>query len=213
MIADDRKGLNYWPSFVDIFASLFFIFLILFAVFYIKEVRSAEAAKRDIDDLKKMISSLDVTKQSDKGKLVIQAELLFDLDMFFLREEGKQFAGYLAQKISSFFATAERQKKYAIVIEGHTDRSGDVVHNYDLSIKRAVSFITEIEDNLSNELHGKLEFIPAGFGESMPEVETKDGIKEARNRRVVVRIIPKFDKTIFNSQPVDSGGEAPYVDE
>ena len=48
---EHKDELNYWPSFVDIFAS-FFIFLILFSVYYASERFTSEAVKRDLEDLK-----------------------------------------------------------------------------------------------------------------------------------------------------------------
>ncbi len=201
MASKEQQDLNYWPSFVDIFASLFFIFLILFSIFYIIEVGTAEAAQKDIDDLKKMIMSLDVKMDPDRGKLVIEENVLFGFNEHVLKKEGKHFAQKFAQNLSIFFSSYERQKKYAIVIEGHTDTRGSDEYNNELSIKRAINFINEIEINLNPSLRKKLEFIPAGFGETMLAVSTKDEIREDKNRRVVVRIMPKFDATISRLKP------------
>lgn len=201
MISQHKEGLNYWPSFVDIFASLFFIFLILFAVYYLTMQKSEEAAKaaqKDIDDLEKMVKALNIELDGDNN-LVISGDLLFDNGKSSIKSgKAEIFATSFAAELSKYFKTTERQKKYAIVVEGHTDTLGPEEFNNNLSLNRALSFIEHIENNLDLNLTSKIEFIPAGFGETKLRVQTDDNKSERRNRRVVIRIMPKFNRTLDN---------------
>ncbi|MGB0683831.1 MAG: OmpA family protein [Magnetovibrionaceae bacterium] len=67
---------------------------------------------------------------------------------------------------------------------GHTDRSGSNAYNQRLSERRANSVKTYMT---SKGLAGD-RLTPSGVGESQPEVATEDGVREARNRRVVIEI-------------------------
>jgi outer membrane protein OmpA-like peptidoglycan-associated protein len=74
----------------------------------------------------------------------------------------------------------------AVMLAGHTDRSGSVQYNIGLAERRNAS-VTEY-------LTGR--GIPAGrisgeaFGESQPRVPTADGVRELQNRRVEVTYGP-----------------------
>jgi outer membrane protein OmpA-like peptidoglycan-associated protein len=192
-----KDELNYWPSFADIFASLFFIFLILFSVYYTSMRKIADAAQEDIDDLKTMMKALDIEKLDDDGKLVIPGDLLFDSGKSYIRVgRAEDFATKVAVQLSKYFKTMERQKKYTIIVEGHTDTVDSEEYNNNLSLNRALSLISHIEQHLDPAVQGKIEFIPAGYGETMLLIPTADNKNEQRNRRVVIRIMPKFNMTI-----------------
>jgi OOP family OmpA-OmpF porin len=69
-----------------------------------------------------------------------------------------------------------------ISVTGHTDRSGPDSYNQKLSERRAASVKAElIRDGVpANEI------VTIGKGESDPAVPTPDGVREPRNRRVVI---------------------------
>ena len=74
----------------------------------------------------------------------------------------------------------------AIMLAGHTDRSGSVEYNMGLAERRNAS--------VREYLTGR--GIPGGrisseaFGESMPRVPTADGVRELQNRRVEITYGP-----------------------
>jgi OOP family OmpA-OmpF porin len=74
----------------------------------------------------------------------------------------------------------------ALIVDGHTDRSGEAAHNLALSRRRATAVLLYLE-RLG---------IPAGvvttqaFGESRPLIETLDGVPEPQNRRVEISFGP-----------------------
>jgi OmpA-OmpF porin, OOP family len=71
-----------------------------------------------------------------------------------------------------------------IAVTGHTDRSGPDSYNQKLSERRAASVKAElIRDGVpANEI------VTVGKGESEPAVPTPDGVREPRNRRVVIEL-------------------------
>ena len=73
-----------------------------------------------------------------------------------------------------------------ITVVGHTDTSGSAEYNQQLSVKRA----NVVEEALV-DMGARREAIQvSGVGESDLQVQTGDGVKEAKNRRTVITIIP-----------------------
>lgn len=212
MIAEEKTGMNYWPSFVDIFASLFFIFLILFAVYYIIEGKGAEEAKKDVEDLKELLypegnlidEKLIVWSYENKS-LEIKADILFKFNKSHLSETGIKTAERLGEIFGEYLSKKDRKNRYAIIIEGHTDNVGDDISNNELSLARANSFLSRMKEKMVDEKYITDDeslniLIPVGYGESKLKVKMP-GKKEHRceeNRRVEIKIIPKFSKTIEN---------------
>lgn len=71
-----------------------------------------------------------------------------------------------------------------VAIEGHADRSGADTYNQDLSALRAET-VRQLLERLGIE---PIALDVRAFGETRPVVVTADGVPEARNRRVEVRI-------------------------
>jgi OmpA-OmpF porin, OOP family len=71
-----------------------------------------------------------------------------------------------------------------IAVTGHTDRAGPDSYNQKLSVRRAAAVKAElIKDGVpANEI------VTVGKGESDPAVPTPDGVREPRNRRVVIEL-------------------------
>jgi chemotaxis protein MotB len=82
------------------------------------------------------------------------------------------------------------------MVEGHTDNvayngNGDLVDNWDLSVKRSTSIIRV----LTKELGVKpSQLIAAGRGEFIPLVENNSPENRARNRRTRIVVLPKIDE-------------------
>jgi OOP family OmpA-OmpF porin len=70
-------------------------------------------------------------------------------------------------------------------VEGHTDTSGTHEHNQALSDARARA----VADVLAREGVERDRIRTEGMGEAGLAVQTGDGVREPRNRRVVVRLI------------------------
>ena len=191
MKSDNRDELNYWPSFADIFSSLFFIFFILFSIFYFNYSKRVEADQKDIDDFKEMVHSLGLEFNKDSNEIIIPADILFDFDKSELKSENLPTIWKWRKEIKKYMNVGDRKKKYCIIIEGHTDTVGEEDYNYKLSLARSLSLIEEFkkEPFFSNS---DIDLIPAAFGESKLAVHTLDNTFNEENRRVVIRIVPKF---------------------
>ena len=191
MKSDNRDELNYWPSFADIFSSLFFIFFILFSIFYFNYSKRVEADQKDIDDFKEMVHSLGLEFNKDSNEIIIPADILFDFDKSELKSENLPTIWKWRKEIKKYMNVGDRKKKYCIIIEGHTDTVGEEDYNYKLSLARSLSLIQEFKKDpfFSNS---DIDLIPAAFGESKLAVHTLDNTFNEENRRVVIRIVPKF---------------------
>ena len=74
-----------------------------------------------------------------------------------------------------------------VVISGYADRSGTEKHNLKLSQTRADAVAAMLDDNSSSEL-GELIEIKA-YGENGVAVDTPDGKREPKNRRVKIELV------------------------
>jgi len=190
MKSDNRDELNYWPSFADIFSSLFFIFFILFSIFYFNYSKKVEADQKDIEDFKEMVKSCKL-KLNKNNEIIIKADILFDFDKSELKSENLPTIRQFREKLKNYMEKEDRKKRYCIIIEGHTDTVGEEDYNYKLSLARSLSLIQEFKKDpfFSNS---DIDLIPAAFGESKLAVHTLDNTFNEENRRVVIRIVPKF---------------------
>jgi outer membrane protein OmpA-like peptidoglycan-associated protein len=120
-----------------------------------------------LDDLYGTISS---------GEAWTTRGILFDVDSDVLRPESTPVLNQIKQALT-------QHEDLSIVIEGHTDSTGDDAHNQDLSNRRAQSVVRWLagegvaESRLTGE--GKGETVPVG------DNATLEGRQE--NRRVVIR--------------------------
>ncbi len=92
-------------------------------------------------------------------------------------------AGDVLQKVVAYVGKLKRDG-YEVVINGHTDRSGEEMYNLSLSNRRA-DVVKEalIKAGIQNKTISTF-----GFGESDPRVPTADGVRERANRRVEIFI-------------------------
>ncbi|MGB4260474.1 MAG: OmpA family protein [Candidatus Cloacimonas acidaminovorans] len=195
MKSDNRDELNYWPSFADIFSSLFFIFFILFSIFYFNYSKRVEADQKDIDDFKSMFKSLDLELNQENNEIIIPADILFEFDKSELIRANLDKIWRFREELKNYMQVGDRKKRYCIIIEGHTDTVGDKNYNYKLSLDRSLSLIKEFkEDDFFRD--PDIDLIPAAFGESKLAVLTPDNTLNKKNRRVVIRIVPKFIGTM-----------------
>ena len=164
MKSDNRDELNYWPSFADIFSSLFFIFFILFSIFYFNYSKRVEADQKDIDDFKSMFKSLDLELNQENNEIIIPADILFEFDKSELIRANLDKIWRFREELKNYMQVGDRKKRYCIIIEGHTDTVGDKNYNYKLSLDRSLSLIKEFkEDDFFRD--PDIDLIPAAFGE------------------------------------------------
>ncbi len=210
MKSDNRDELNYWPSFADIFSSLFFIFFILFSIFYFNYSKKVEADQKDIEDFKEMVKSCKL-KLNKNNEIIIKADILFDFDKSELKSENLPTIRQFREKLKNYMEKEDRKKRYCIIIEGHTDTVGEEDYNYKLSLARSLSLIEEFKkDPFFRDRD--IDLIPAAFGESKLVDPTSDNTFNEKNRRVVIRIVPKFIGTTkqIMSKKIDNDIDQSY---
>ena len=103
----------------------------------------------------------------------------FDLDSWTLTAEDLTV-------ITSVINNARAGGQSRITVVGHTDTSGSAAHNKRLSVRRANVVVEALVDMGAR----RAAIQASGVGESDLAVPTPDGVKEARNRRAVIAILP-----------------------
>jgi outer membrane protein OmpA-like peptidoglycan-associated protein len=101
--------------------------------------------------------------------------LFFDFDKANLRDDALKI-------VHEAVAYAKNNDKTVIWVTGHTDTSGPDAYNLALSKRRALA----VKDEMVREGIPEKDIHVAWKGESEPLVNTGDGVKEARNRRVEI---------------------------
>lgn len=103
----------------------------------------------------------------------------FDLDSWTLTAEDLAV-------ITNVINTARAGGQSRITVVGHTDTSGSAAHNQRLSVRRA-----NVVKEALVDMGARREAVQvSGVGENDLAVQTADGVKEAKNRRAVIDILP-----------------------
>jgi outer membrane protein OmpA-like peptidoglycan-associated protein len=119
-----------------------------------------------------------VTRRNGETDFELPDNVLFGLDSAHISRN--------AETVLQEIADAARDRPGArLIVEGHTDTSGTHEHNQALSDARARA----VAEVLIGEGVGRERIRGEGFGERGLAVQTGEGVREARNRRVVVRLI------------------------
>jgi outer membrane protein OmpA-like peptidoglycan-associated protein len=147
-------------------------------------LRSASAqCRRGLDaalsQLEHELNPVTVTTTTTTTTASADYQVYFDLNSWDLKAEQ-------LTTIQQAIATARAGGQSRITIVGHTDTSGSAAYNQRLSVKRA----NVVEEALV-DLGARREAISvSGAGESDLAVQTGDGVKEPKNRRAVVTLVP-----------------------
>jgi len=106
-------------------------------------------------------------------------QVYFDLNSWDLKAEQ-------LTTLQQAIATARAGQQSRITIVGHTDTSGSAGYNQRLSVHRA----NVVEEALVDMGARREAISVSGVGESDLAVQTGDGVKEPKNRRAVVTLVP-----------------------
>ena len=88
--------------------------------------------------------------------------------------------------LDELLAEQARNPGITLAIEGHSDRSGSTAANRRAAWKRADS----VRAYLAERGVAPSRMTMASHGEERPIVPTEDGVREAQNRRVEIRLVP-----------------------
>lgn len=123
------------------------------------------------------------TADEEETMITLSSGTTFELGGSELSAEGKaEIAGLVAQY--------EGKTADSVIIEGHTDSSGDAAFNQQLSEKRAEAVKAELVANGADPAKIKT----VGFGESKPIADNATREGRAKNRRVEIRVEGIKDK-------------------
>lgn len=117
-------------------------------------------------------------------KLTINADVLFDVAKFDLKETAKHRIDSLAESIQIV-------DKATIVIDGHTDSDGDADMNLKLSEDRCNSVKERLQEIFGDD--AQYDYEVRAFGEDRPRVPNDSDRNKQLNRRVEITVLPPKD--------------------
>jgi chemotaxis protein MotB len=165
---------------------------------YIQDLQTAMARKDSLNlalvmNLKGAVGNLedqDINIKVDKGVVYIDIsdKLLFKSGKYEVTSQAKTVLGKVA-------AVLKNQPDIEFMVEGHTDnvayRSGVLLDNWDLSVKRATSIVRILQKEYGLDPR---KMAAAGRGEYNPLVDNSTAENKATNRRTRILILPQLDQ-------------------
>ena len=112
-------------------------------------------------------------KNSDRGVVLTLGDVLFDINESTLKPAAQQNL----QQVAAFL---DRYPDRQLVIEGHTDNTGDEQYNMNLSSERAIT----VKSVLAAQGIDSSRIIARGLGETSPVASNANSAGRQRNRRV-----------------------------
>lgn len=165
---------------------------------YIQDLQAAMARKDSLNlalvmNLKGAVGNMedqDINIKVDKGVVYIDIsdKLLFKSGKYEVTSQAKTVLGKVA-------AVLKNQSDIEFMVEGHTDnvafRSGVLLDNWDLSVKRATSVVRILQKEYGLD---PAKMSAAGRGEYHPIVANDSKENKAINRRTRIVILPQLDQ-------------------
>ena len=165
---------------------------------YIQTLQQQMARKDSLNmalvmNLKGAVGSMDdqdINIKVDKGVVYIDIsdKLLFAAGKYEVTSQAKTVLGKVA-------AVLKNQPDIEFMVEGHTDnvpyRSGVLLDNWDLSVKRATAVVRILEKQYGLD---PTKIAAAGRGEYRPVASNDTKEDKALNRRTRIVILPQLDQ-------------------
>jgi len=135
------------------------------------------------------IDDPDIQINVEKGVVFISIanQLLFKSGSYVVSDRAKEVLGKVAIVVNG-------KPDFECMVEGYTDtksfKSGVLLDNWDLSVKRSTSIVRELIKLKVNPDR----LIAAGRGEFQPLVDNDTAANRAKNRRTRIVILPKIDQ-------------------
>jgi len=141
----------------------------------LKDLCKSKSAGADLDAIGAINSVI---------KLTINADVLFDVAKYDLKESAKN-------GLDSLSKTIQKVDKATILIMGHTDSDGEENSNMILSEKRCISVKNRLLEIFGEDALYEFEIKP--FGESKPRFPNDSEENKQQNRRVEITVLPPKD--------------------
>ena len=114
-------------------------------------------------------------------RISLGSTVLFDVDKAVLKSEAKTLLDKVADDINN-------DNRYEIVIEGHTDSTGTLAHNKQLSANRSLAVKKYLYSKLTDKT-AKMSSV--GYADKYPAAPNRTEEGRDKNRRVEIILIPK----------------------
>jgi len=137
---------------------------------------------KQAEELKNDLKGATVERVGEGILITFDSGLLFELDSYQLQQATKSNLEQLAKTLNKYDDTN-------ILVEGHTDSSGEDEYNLTLSDKRA----REVENYLASQNVKTSRITTKGFGEKQPLTTNNTDAGRQANRRVEVAIYANND--------------------
>ena len=121
-----------------------------------------------------------IVKLEDNNKTInvsFENDILFELGKYKIKSEFEETLGSL----SAFLI---ENPKFGVLIEGHTDSTGDIEYNQKLSEKRA----NAVESIFSSYNILESRMITVGYGEEAPKYDNSNEENRKKNRRAEIKL-------------------------
>lgn len=128
-----------------------------------------------------VLQSSSPSEQTEDCTIIEQPQAVYSL--YFILDSIEMVADSKAQLLG-LQADLSQNQVTKVYLTGHADRSGSSEYNEDLSLRRVKAVVEQLKGLVPNEK--VIERIH--FGENRPKIETPDGVRELRNRRVEVEV-------------------------
>ena len=138
--------------------------------------RIGENMDKQAEELSKLLNAK-VERIGEGIRITFETGLLFDINSSYLRETSKQNLSDLASVLSKYSDTN-------VLIEGHTDSTGEDQYNKWLSDRRSNSVKGFLAENNIEDQRMQT----AGYGEEKPVGDNKNAEGRQANRRVEISI-------------------------
>ncbi|MBQ1291535.1 MAG: OmpA family protein [Lachnospiraceae bacterium] len=168
-----------------------------------------EALKEEFDD-----SNLHISVDESTGAITFDSTILFEYNRDELKETGEAFLGeFFPRYVKILMGPEYREYVSEIIIEGHTDTSGNYMFNLDLSQKRAFSVaeycLSDNNDILTKDETEALRSVVSTSGRSWSDpVYNPDGsVNMEASRRVEVLFRLKDEEMIREMIEILNSGQ------
>ena len=200
---EEKTELSFWLSISDLMSSILIIFILLFVyktINSIKAERLKENIIREITDTKENIigklktdlanKNIQVDIDDKTGTIKIDEKILFEVDQYTLKPEGKEF---LERVIPLYLKIFTENKNFMsrldqIIIEGHSDDMGSYLYKY----------IYTTLGNFSKSEREELEKYITANGKSKANLIYKENgeVDRAKSRRVEIKFKLKDEEAL-----------------
>lgn len=132
---------------------------------------------KQAEELKRDLEGAEVERVGEGIKITFDSGLMFDIDSYGLKPSTRENLAELSK-------TLEKYNDTDILIEGHTDNTGESNYNLNLSDKRA----EEVAEFLKDQGVKSNRITTEGYGEQQPLASNSTMEGRQQNRRVEVAI-------------------------